>query len=179
MIYYLDLDDFCDDNNSLDLLVNLKKEIPSFKVNLFTIIGRCSNDFLTYVKTELPWADLIPHGFLHLTSRECEDWDFKKSISYLDYIKQFNLTAGFKAPGWMISDAMYLALYRERYFVADQIYNNKRRPMALKSYLLDSPNKIHGHIGHMGGYNANELSLIIPEIMQHKDKEFGFIRDTV
>lgn len=174
----VDLDDYCEDNNSIELLLDLKTQIPNFKVNLFTILGRCSDSFLQATKS-FEWIDMIPHGFLHLTSRECEDWDYSKSKSYIKWLERFNITKGFKAPGWQISDAMYLALDRADYFVADQTYNDKRRPVHLKSYLLDSPDKLHGHIGHMGGFNNNELSLIIPEILKHKDKEFGFIRDAI
>lgn len=173
---YLDLDDYCDDNNSLELLHSLKDSIPGLKVNLFTIVGRCSDAFLEYSKS-LNWIDCIPHGFLHNTSRECESWDFNKCKSYIKWLQRFNLTKGFKAPGWMISDDMYYALEREDYFVADQAYNNKRRPSKIKTYLLDSPDKLHGHIGNLGGINNNELSLIMPEILKYKDQEFGFIRD--
>jgi hypothetical protein len=175
---YLDLDDFCEDNNSLDLLFKIRGQIPKFKVNLFTIVGRCNDSFFKYVKT-LDWIDCIPHGFLHHNSRECENWDFKKCCDYLKWVEKLNLTKGFKAPGWQISDGMYAALLKEDYFVADQQYNNMRRPKKLKAYLLDSPDKIHGHIGHSGGYNDNELSIITSTIMKFRDEEFGFIRDVI
>lgn len=174
----VDLDDFCQDNNSLEMLFALKNQIPNFKVNLFTIVGRCSEQFIKDIK-EFKWIDLIPHGFMHLTSRECETWDYSKCINYLKWCEKLKITKGFKAPGWQISDDMYVALIKERYFVADQKYNNRRRPVCLKAYLLDSSEKIHGHIGHMGGYNANELSIIMPEIMKLKDQQFGFIKDVV
>lgn len=175
---FLDLDDFCEDNSKLDALYALKKEIPQLKVNLFTIPARCSCTFIEDMKS-LDWVDMIPHGFLHTSSIECAGWDYLKSKTYLLFIERLNLTKGFKAPGWQISDGMYKALLEKNYFVADQAYNDFRRPKKLRTYILDSPNKIHGHIGHMGGYNQNELQLITPYILKFSQEEFGFIKDVV
>jgi len=74
---------------------------------------------------------------------------------------------------------MYEALLENNYIVADQSYNDKRRPKSLKRYLLDKPYKIHSHIGHMNGTNNNELSLMVPVIMKHRDEEFLFIKDLI
>ena len=89
------------------------------------------------------------------------------------------MTKGFKAPGWQISDGMYQALLEEGYWVADQSYNNERRPKELKAYILDSGNKIHGHIGHMGGHNENEIEYLLDTILALKEKDFAFIKDVI
>lgn len=174
----VDLDDFCEDNSSLPLLRKIKEEIPNFKVNLFTIIGKCSPRFAEEIK-HIAWIDMIPHGMFHTTSRECEDWDYAKCMDYLKWVNKYNLTKGFKAPGWQISEGMYRALVDNKYWVADQPTNIDKRPLELKAYILDSGNKIHGHIGHMGGWNANELSLILPEIYKLKTQEFKFIKEII
>lgn len=174
----VDLDDFCEGNTSAHLLFKLRLAIPDFKVTLFTIPGKCSLKFIKEWK-DIPWVDMVPHGHFHPTSRECETWDFPKCDAYLRWLEHLEMTKGFKAPGWQISDAMYEALLLRGYFVADQTYNNDRRPVGLKTYLLDSDRKIHGHIGHLGGRNANELSLIYDEIMAHSGEEFGFVKDAL
>lgn len=171
---YVELDDFCEGNTSFHLLQKIKEEIPSFKVTLFTIVGRCSHQWLESMK-KIEWIDMVPHGFFHDTPRECQDWSYDKSMLYLKYIEQFGLTKGFRAPGWQISDGMYKALFENHYWVADQTYNDKRRPFSLRAWLLNNPNFIHGHIGHLGGHNPNELSLILPSIKKHND--FGFVKD--
>lgn len=171
----LDLDDFCEDNNSLDLLFQLKAQVPKFKVNLFTVPGRCSTMFLDEVR-KLDWVDLIPHGYRHTTSRECQDWSYEGSREYLEYVLFLGYTKGFKAPGWQISNGMYEALVEFDFWVADQAYNNSRRPPILKTYILDQPWKIHGHIGHMGGHNDNELSCIWDSVIGLRD-EFKFIKE--
>lgn len=173
--FLIDLDDFNEFNNQLDLLTNLYCKNPKLKFNLFTIPARCSLEFMDTIKG-IDWIDMIPHGFEHKTSRECEHWSIVQCEDYLDYLDELELTKGFKAPGWIINDNMYSALLERGYWVADQAYNNDRRPKELKAYLLDSSNKIHGHIGHLGGYNANSLELIYNTIAE-LEGEFAFIKD--
>lgn len=171
----VDLDDFCEWNNGLDKLFQLRAAVPNFKVNLFTIPGRCTWDFLKEVR-KLDWIDMIPHGFVHDTSRECEQWTYQQSIEYLDYLEPLGFTRGYKSPGWQTSDGLFQALAERGYWVADQAYNNHRRPPELRAYILDEPWKVHGHIGHMGGHNANALELIYDDLLKWRG-EFMFIKD--
>lgn len=154
-MYILDADDFSETNNRLDLLFQLKARIPNFKINLFTVPGLCSKEFLDEVK-KLDWIDMIPHGWLHPDPRECEKWTYRESLEYLDNLKPCNLTHGFKAPGWQISDGMYKALLERGYWVADGHGNENRRPKDLKAYIVDSPNKIHLHIQNVCGNGLEE-----------------------
>jgi hypothetical protein len=118
------------------------------------------------------------------------------------------ITKGFKAPGWQISDACYRVLLDEGYWVADQKYNDERRPKALPVYRLrpggvdyvdqhgrmlwqggladprrsiNQVQQIHGHIGHLGGHNDNALELILPDVMKaaRRDSDFRFIREVM
>ena len=121
---------------------------------------------------------MVPHGWLHHGNYECLHWSKEFMNSYLDLCDNLEggFQHGFKAPGWQISDGCYEALLERNYWVADQAYNNFRRPTALRTYLLDSPEKLHGHVGYLdGGANGNELEVILPEIYQHT--EFGFVSD--
>lgn len=182
---YLDLDDFCWDNNSLDLLISLKSHIPQLKVTLFTIPGLCNPGFINIVRTiglygdDERWIDLVPHGFLHRTNYECLKWNYEECAKCLDWAMDVGITTrGFKAPGWQISDACYHCLKDKDYWVADQPYNDKRRLDGVRVYKL-GPDSIHGHIGHMNGRNENELSLITDTIMESKSKQFGFVSEKV
>lgn len=152
---YFDADDFCEENQGWKYLTMIKEYIPNFKVNLFTIIGKCSDSFIEEIKN-IEWIDMIPHGLMHETPIECIDWSYEKSIGYLNDIDKYGLTKGFKAPGWQISDGMYRALLEKGYWVADQAYNNERRPKDLKYYLLDSDNKYHFHIQNVCGNGLEE-----------------------
>ena len=175
---FIDLDDFYEQHHSLDLLTEIKEEIPQFRVTLFTIPARCSMEFVRFVQT-FDWIDMVPHGWLHRDTRECETWSYRRALEFLDVMEAFRLTKGFKAPGWQISDGTYLALLERGYWVADQTYNNHRRPTRLRVYLLDSSNKIHGHIRHSGVSHRNEIDLLLPAIRKRRNMEFGFVRDAI
>lgn len=177
MTFIVDADDFSEDNNGLNNLMFLKSHIPGFKITLFTIPGRCSKKFLKEIK-KLDWIDMVPHGWLHPTPIEAKDWTYKESVEYLERIKPLNLTKGFKAPGWQISDGMYKALKKCGYWVADQEYNDSRRPKGLKVYKIDEPGKLHFHIGHMGGHNPNEIGYFLNDLIRLRG-EFKFIKDVL
>ena len=166
----VDADDLYD-KPGIDGLIGLKNRVPRLRITLFTIVGRCSKRFLARVKRH-NWIDMVPHGWLHANSKECADWNLAQSRAYLDKIDGYGLTHGFKAPGWQISDGMYAALVERGYWVADQRYNKHRRPAALRAYLIDAPNKIHGHLGRA-------LPALVRRVLPFKDADFAFIKDVV
>lgn len=200
----VDLDDFCDDERSLESLIlldKLKEELPTFKATLFTIPARCSYEFVEAMKDTRPWLDLVPHGWNHNSNRECQDWSMDKCLHSIESARERGLTTkGFKAPGWQISDGCYAALEVMGYWVADQWYNDTRRPDSVRAYVIvgDAPFRvagtgaqrnvsihsaraIHGHIGHLGGHNDNALELIYNHILEagRKDPDFRFIDEVM
>lgn len=166
------VDDFCETNHKIDLLTRIH-DATGMVFNLFTIPGLCSREFIEKAKL-IDWIDMIPHGWTHPTSRECQDWGREKCEWYISLIEPMGLTKGFKAPGWQISTAMYETLNNHGYWVADQNYNDSRRPSTLKTHYPEAGK--HFHIGHMGGYNRNEIELNINHVMGLKGG-FGFIKD--
>lgn len=174
MLYLVDLDDFCEANNDLDLLFQIRAKVPGFKASLFTIPGLCSDAFLDEIR-KIEWIRMYPHGWLHSTPRECQHWSYMDSIDYLTKIERYGFGKVFKAPGWQISDGMYNSLLERGYMVADQAYNDSRRPSGLPAYILDSGEKIHGHIGNMGGENMNSTERIFDQLCS-LEGEFSFIK---
>lgn len=206
-----DFDDFCDDERSLEALVLLDKlneELPTFKATLFTIPARVSAEFVDTINKTRPWLDLVPHGWTHNSNRECQSWTMDRCLHSLESACYRGLTTkGFKAPGWQISDGCYAALELLGYWVADQEYNDARRPSGLNAYVIRNGNAywgvngkslpietyskdhptpepilaIHGHIGHLGGHNANALELIYDQILEagRKDPDFRFIDEVM
>ena len=173
--FIVDADDFCEGNSGFETLQSIKHQVPDFKISLFTIVGKCSIEFLDEMSS-LDWIQLYPHGLYHKTSRECENWSFMRCMNYLKLCEDLKIFEKcFKAPGWQISDGMYKALCCRGWRVADQAYNNERRPKDLEAYILDSPNKLHYHIGHMGGHNANEIGFYKEYLMSLNKHKFEFI----
>lgn len=177
MQYILDLDDFHEGNTQWHLLAGLRALFPKFKVTLFTIPGRCTLSFVRTVQ-EIPWIQLVPHGWMHRTSTECAYWEAGDMHTCLDNAEAVGLTTkGFKAPGWQISDACYRVLQERGYWVADQAYNNHRRPRGLGTYILNEDGRIHGHLGSS---MDNDLTKIYPRLLTlPHDAEFGFVGDAV
>lgn len=170
ILYTVDADDFCESNSNLEILERIHAKNPAFKITLFTIVGRCSDHWLKKIKG-IEWIQMVPHGFMHNSNRECQWWSYEESINYLDLISKLELVKGFKAPGWQISDGMYQALLEKGYWVADQHYNDKRRPKGLKVFY---PTDQHYHIGHLGGHNANAIEYFEKQLAELKG-DFNFI----
>jgi hypothetical protein len=179
----LDLDDAYPGNDSMHLLADLKHEVPGLKVTLFAIPGRCTRAWIREMNA-VPWIEIVPHGWMHDTNRECQRWTSQEAWAALDAAGAIWIGAnGFKAPGWQISTETYLELQRRGYWVMDQPYNNHRRPTGMRCYLLGEPPpgivQIHGHVGHLNGHNANELEYLVPEILSYRDAEWKFVSEVV
>jgi hypothetical protein len=173
-IICIDADDFHEGNHKLPVLEKLHAN-TGMLFTLFVIPGLCSSSFISEVK-KIPWIDLVPHGWLHPTSRECEKWTYLKSKTYLECMDFMGLTKGFRAPGWQISSGMYQALLEHGYWVSDQHYNDDRRPPLLK--VFHHRDEHHFHIGHTGGFNQNEIEIHLERLMDLKG-DFRFIKDIV
>lgn len=187
-----DLDDFCigklvdqnrESSDALDKLRWLKEIIPTLKVSLFTIPALSDKHQLSHIAQTCKWIELIPHGYTHDTSRECERWTYSQMTSLLRKLRaeKWPMVHGFKAPGWQISDPCYMALQDAGYWIADQVYNRGRRPSGISYYELDQEDveSVHGHIGHLGGHNANALELIEPQIKKLVGRQFKFVSEVV
>lgn len=177
-VVIVDVDDYFMGCEEEILLQNIKEAIPDFKVTLFTIVGRNSAEFFSKFPNGVrTWIRLVPHGFLHVTARECQEWGYEQSLRYLEFCERLpSLSRGFKAPGWQISAGMYKALLEKDYWVADQAYNDNRRPLGLKTYVLDSPNKLHFHMQNVCG---NGLEESMERILALKGSQFEFIEDNL
>jgi len=171
----VDADDFAEDNHRLDLLFQIKKEIPEFKISVFTVLGKCSMDFIRYVKT-LDWIDMIPHGWGHKDAYECKDWTLEQAKTYFEKLEHYGLTRGFKAPGWQISQHIYEVAPQYGYWIADQPFNSKTRPKSVSVYELDRPWKKHYHIQNVCD---NGLEEKVEEILSFKGNKFKFIKETL
>lgn len=181
MTYILSLDDFCEDEfqglqfDRIDLLFRLKSRLPQLKVNLFTILGRSSLTWIREIQ-KISWIDMIPHGWHHAAG-ECAHWSEFDALQYLAIIAPLNLTKGFKAPGWRISQGTYTALLAQNYWVADLPGNNPRRPPTLRVYLTDvGPQKrVQGHIAKVRGDDG--LAQRLDFYATLSDDTFSFIKD--
>ena len=155
-MFTVDADDFYEGCEELDLLLSIRDRNPNLRITLFTIPGRCTPEFIRDFQREHPWAELAAHGWMHESNRECERWTYEEARTYLRRIEPLGLVRGFKAPGWQISSGTFRALLEAGYWVADQAYNDMRRPIGLRTYLVGGAS-IHCHMGNLNGRNENTI----------------------
>lgn len=141
----IDLDDFgcnreisdmCQSHDCRDMLDRLHIANPAFKVTLFAIPQEMTPELLDWCRTNSSWVSLGVHGWGHTSNYESEKWS-KTDMEMVMYstIVEENFDRLFKAPGWMISQECYEALLDGHWVVADQFYNNERRPIQLPAYV--------------------------------------------
>lgn len=143
-----DLDDFgsnhvisdqCQSHDCRDKLEELKKINPEFKVTLFTIPAEMTAELFSWTVDNSAWVELAVHGFFHSSNYECEALSYEEFDEGMQQIISQGFgpyfAKGFKAPGWQISDDIYLWLRDNGWWVADQGYNDHRRPPELPAYV--------------------------------------------
>lgn len=148
-----DFDDFDETNHRLDLLHALHDVRVDFRCTLFAVPGRGSYDFWASVPD---FCELAVHGWLHPSPHECEQWTADRMRQLLAEPVLDWFVNGFKAPGWQISDGCYEALLEAGYWVADQHYNDHRRPPGLRVHCEGDGDHWHGHIQNVCGNGLEE-----------------------
>lgn len=147
----VDFDDFgcnhiisgqCQSHDCREKLDALHYANPNFKVTLFTIPGEMTPELLKWCEANSSWVELAVHGFYHTSNYECSEMSYGDFDGFMrgtmqDMIEQY-FVKGFKAPGWQISDGAYQWLAEHGWWVADQAYNNARRPTNLPAYVVDN-----------------------------------------
>jgi hypothetical protein len=152
-----DSDDLYEGHDRMDLLKKLHYANPLFRMTAFTIPRHCTSDYIAYLPD---WIEIVPHGWMHgEPPNECENWSYDQMATLIDHIENGcspRWSRGFKAPGWLISDACYEALEDYGWWVADQPYNDARRPEGLRVHRLGDGDHLHTHIQDWGSNGLNE-----------------------
>lgn len=176
-----EISSMCQSHDCRDVLLKLKEVNPAFKATLFAIPGEMTPELLEWSFTNRDWVELAWHGSFHSSNYECEKMpydEFNQWMSYFD-LKQFNsfFVKGFKAPGWQISDDIYRWLKDHGWWVADQPFNQHRRPDGLKAYEVGE-NSIHTHTWNCVGNGVYELFDELVEKVKN-ETEFKFVSEVV
>lgn len=170
----------CQSHDCRDILEELKRANTSFKCTLFTIPAEVTHELLDWHHKNMDWVELALHGFTHSSNYECETMgyqDFENNM--LKYLDVFGggFVKGFKAPGWQISNDCYKWLLDSGWWVADQAYNDGRRPTDLLVYKL-GPHSVHTHTWNCVGNGVYELFDELVEKVKATD-DFKFVSEVV
>lgn len=173
------ISDMCQSHDCRDMLNIFKAANPNFKATLFAIPGEMTLELSNWaLQTE--WVELAVHGFYHYSNYECENWTYKDMDDYAKWCHDLwgaSFVEGFKAPGWQISDGIYEWLKEHHWWVADQEYNDHRRPEGLKVYKVGD-SSIHTHTWDCVGNGVYELEEQILERIKGVE-DFRFISEVV
>jgi hypothetical protein len=170
----VDFDDFCEDDHRLSLLQTLRDVNPLFRCTLFAIPALGSADFWNSVPD---WCELAVHGWEHPNPHEAAEWTQEQALDVLLSVPD-RFVAGFKAPGWQISDGTYAALQDLGWWVADHWENDDRRPDGILAHVITpaagagmDPDHWHGHIGNVCGNGIQET---FPELLRRVREATSF-----
>jgi len=202
----LDLDDYCDERNGLDMLWRLRARFPDFKVTLWTVPGWSTPEFLK-MSSQWDWLEMGLHGWTH-EADEVQKWDvlnMQSKIGQAEVLGYF--VNGFHSPGWGHNMKLITLLRDSDWFYQahpknerDIYFPEMKMPEGLKVYypgedmqqigkwklygngycleplLEDMVLRIHGHTGNFGV--TNSLEYHFPRIMQFPtDTKFLFISE--
>lgn len=175
-----EISDQCQSHDCRDVLDKFHLANLNFKATLFAIPGEMTVELVDWCRLNKSWIELGIHGFYHRSNYECEKMTYSemdKNMEIFDDMIETYFVKGFKAPGWQISNGVYEWLYDHDFWVADQAYNDNRRPKDLKVYQV-SENSIHTHTWNCVGNGVYEqFDYIMDRIKGEKD--FKFVSEMV
>ncbi len=166
----------------------------NFKATLFAIPAEMTFELAEWCRANKQWIELAVHGIFHSSNYECEKMSYEEFDNYMNSLKLMIDTyfvKGFKAPGWQISDDIYRWLLDHGWWVADQSYNNMRRPKELEAYVNNNGNFVawngdqdtdvngkHYHTWNCVGNGVYELQEEILSTIK-EESEFRFVSEVL
>lgn len=184
------ISDMCQSHDCRDQLDKLHILNPAFKATLFAIPGEMTAELLAWCVANSGWIELAVHGFYHTSNYECEKMTYTEFDSLM---VDAPIIAGFfkkifRAPGWQISTDAIEWLADHNWIIADQGYNDERRPemLAYVNYdnnftVYDGKNPYgveayHGHTWDVGWNGIYEDYAKVEDLVKNC-KEFKFVSE--
>lgn len=184
------ISDMCQAHDCRDKLYELKEINPAFKTTLFAIPGEMTPELINWHSQNTDWVELAWHGFLHQSNYECEKLSYHDMDILVRNLSIFvgdSFVKGFKAPGWQISDDIYKWLADNGWWVADQSYNDQRRPKNLLAYINNNgvftvKGRVipawHGHTWDCVGNGIYETFDQVAELVRETE-DFQFVSEAL
>lgn len=173
-----DWHDFSESTNRLDLLHQLKAANDLFKCTVFAVPALGKKEFWESVPR---FIELAVHGWRHPDPMECATWSRERMERLLDEpVVNRHFVRGFCAPGWQINEDIFDVLNERGWWVADQHYEDDRRPSGLRTYFHedDPADRWHGHTHNVCGNGIEET---FDEVLARvrEATEFFFVSEVV
>lgn len=196
----IDFDDFgantiisdqCQSHDCRAELDKLHYANMNFKATLFAIPAEMTYGLLEWCDLNRGWIELAVHGFFHSSNYEAANWTYEDMDKFMSKVEGNVFVKGFKAPGWQISDDCYKWLLDNGWWVADQAYNNHRRPKDLPAYVNEDGNFYavkneeiipveawHGHTWNCMGNGIEETFEQVKDLIE-KAESFQFVSEVL
>lgn len=132
------ISDQCQSHDCRDQLDKLHTINPAFKCTLFAIPWEMTPELAMWCHLNKEWVEVAVHGFSHSSNYECEKMDkntFHANVQLLYRMWPTTFKRIFRAPGWQISDDVLHYLAENDWIIADQGYNDDRRPEFKRQYI--------------------------------------------
>lgn len=183
-----EISDMCQSHDCRDALTLLKQANEGFKVTLFSIPDQMTPELFSWANNNKSWVELAWHGFGHYSNYECEKMTYLDMDLQYDFYKSFvdmSFSDIFRAPGWQISTEAMQWLKDHDWIIADQGYNDGRRPEGMKAYVnYDGVFKVagqevpahHGHTWNCVGNGIYETLDYLKELVS-TTTEFKFVSE--
>jgi hypothetical protein len=171
------ISDMCQSHDCRDQLDKFHIANPAFKATLFAIPGEMTPELMEWCMANDNWIELAVHGIYHSSNYECADMTYDRFDELMNSFISDYFVKGFKAPGWQISDACYEWLYDHDWWVADQEYNDMRRPIGLKTYKVGE-NSMHHHTWDCVGNGVYEQEEYILDRIKD-ETDFKFVSEVI
>jgi hypothetical protein len=170
----------CQSHDCRDKLDELHILNPAFKATLFAIPAEMTIELMAWCQANSSWIELAVHGFFHSSNYECEKLsydDFDYLISQFSPIINGNFKSIFRAPGWQISDGAIKWLADHDWIIADQSYNDHRRPLNLRSYVREDGDQFRAAGTPVEAYHGHVWDVGWNGIYEDYDKVKSLVRD--
>lgn len=180
------ISDMCQSHDCRDQLDKFHMANPNFKATLFAIPTEITMELAEWCVANRSWIELAIHGYRHFSNYECEKMSYEEFDNLMTRVFEIwgtyswtdNLfVKGFKAPGWQISDDIYRWLKDHGWWVADQAYNNDRRPKDLPVYIIGD-NSMHHHTWNCVGNGVYEQEEYILDRIKG-ETDFRFVSEMI
>lgn len=154
-----DTDDLYQGHDRMDLLHQFHDANPRFRMTAFAVPALCPDE---YVESLPAWIQVVPHGWEHgdppRDGGECKNWSYERMFELIYTIewRSARWARGFKAPGWQISTEAMNALGDAGWWLADQRYNDQRRPVGLRIHCEGQGDHVHSHVQNVCGNGLEE-----------------------
>lgn len=167
-----DVDDFCDGNNCLPEVYQLKERYSRFRCTLFTIPNHTSKALIHEVKQH-EWIELGVHGVNHIPLDEMLHYTKEEIIKHLNDIDKNYYSPIFRPPGWFMNEDVLEACNEAGFAIAPHARDLDKTQRMKHGYYICGERQPYWH-GHTHDVCGNWLKGHLNELIDKWPRNQAF-----